>query len=219
MGPVRPSRIVESRRPFYGVARTSCRRRWGRWNRWIAAIQRSLRDVRPIDVPGRRRLDVNESIFLTNRHSQAVCRGTIFVAVRMVVRIGEKEVCNSINSVKICVVFLLSPFCLCRSERKKHLHGIFRLFCLLLTPRFAHVRLSHILDSNVPQFGLIFDVRYSIFDRRYTKATLQLHASLHIFLKRIWHKLCTISIKLRVYFQIQRDISAISDTKYRRGLL
>jgi len=26
--------IVESRRPFYDVVRTSCRRPWGRWNRW-----------------------------------------------------------------------------------------------------------------------------------------------------------------------------------------
>jgi len=40
MGRVPPSRIVENRRPFYDVAWTSCRRRWGRWNRWIAAIQR-----------------------------------------------------------------------------------------------------------------------------------------------------------------------------------
>jgi len=37
--------------------------------------------------------------------------------------------------------------------------------------------------------------------RRSTLTTLQLRACLHIFLQRIWHKLCNISIELRVYFQ------------------
>ena len=36
--------------------------------------------------------------------------------------------------------------------------------------------------------------------RRSTSATLQLHASLHIFLQRIWHKLWNISIELTEYF-------------------
>ena len=36
--------------------------------------------------------------------------------------------------------------------------------------------------------------------RRSTLTTLQLRASLHIFLQRIWHKLCIICIELRVYF-------------------
>jgi len=36
--------------------------------------------------------------------------------------------------------------------------------------------------------------------RRSTSTTLQLRASLHIFLHRIWHKLCNISIELGVYF-------------------
>ena len=62
----------------------------------------------------------------------------------------------------------------------------------------AKLWLSHILDPNVPQIGLFWR---SIYDRKSTTATLQLHASLHIFLKRIWHKLCNISIKFRVYFQ------------------
>jgi len=35
---------------------------------------------------------------------------------------------------------------------------------------------------------------------RSTSTTLQLRASLHIFLQRILHKLCNISIELRVYF-------------------
>jgi len=35
---------------------------------------------------------------------------------------------------------------------------------------------------------------------RSTSTTLQLQASLHILLQRIWHKLCIISIQLRVYF-------------------
>ena len=36
--------------------------------------------------------------------------------------------------------------------------------------------------------------------RRSTSTTLQLRASLHIFLQRIWHKICNISIELRVCF-------------------
>jgi len=36
--------------------------------------------------------------------------------------------------------------------------------------------------------------------RRSTSTTLQLRASLHIFLKRILHKLCNISIELREHF-------------------
>jgi len=36
--------------------------------------------------------------------------------------------------------------------------------------------------------------------RRSTSTTLQLRASLHIFIKRILHKLCNISVELRVHF-------------------
>ena len=46
-----------------------------------------------------------------------------------------------------------------------------------------------------PQFG-----QNRLSPRRSTSTTLQLRASLHIFLKRILHKLCNISIELRVHF-------------------
>ena len=46
-----------------------------------------------------------------------------------------------------------------------------------------------------PQFG-----QNRLSPRRSTSTTLQLRASLHIFLKRILHKLCNISIALRVRF-------------------
>jgi len=46
-----------------------------------------------------------------------------------------------------------------------------------------------------PQFG-----QNRLSACRSTSTTLQLRACLHIFLQRIWHKLCNISIELRVYF-------------------
>ena len=48
--------------------------------------------------------------------------------------------------------------------------------------------------------------------RRSTSTTLQLRASLHIFLKRILHKLCNISIQLRVHFpNLARHTAPISN--------
>jgi len=51
--------------------------------------------------------------------------------------------------------------------------------------------------------------------RRSTSATLQLRASLHTFPQRIWHKLCNISIELRVYFPyLSRHFAYQAPIKY-----
>ena len=92
-----------------------------------------------------------------SRHSYGVENQCAVAPLLLRVRIGDKWVCNLVNSMKMCIAHFTIAIFIVHKREKKHLNGKFRLFCFVLqtVKPIAHVRCNAIAIMSRTTFTIL----------------------------------------------------------------